>query len=195
MSNKQIEAIRKEIKLHPSNSWAIEKGFDPLFTAHPKAKIVIIGQAPGLQTHKNNTPWDDQSGKRLKEWLGVTDEVFYDEEKFALIPMDFYYPGKGKSGDLPPRKEFAPMWHPILFDLLKNIELKILIGGYAQKYYLKQNPYKTLTETVLNYKDFELIGSFPLVHPSPRNVYWMQKNPWFREEVVPQLQKQIHRLT
>ncbi|RKE98744.1 uracil-DNA glycosylase family protein [Ichthyenterobacterium magnum] len=165
----------------------------PIATAHPESKIVIIGQAPGTKVHASGTPWDDASGRQLRKWLNVSDEDFYDETKFAIIPMGFCYPGKGKTGDLPPRPECAPQWHKPLFDLMPNVELVILIGMYAQKYYLKEKAKRTLTETVANFKDY-LPKYLPLPHPSPRNRFWLTKNPWFDIEVVPELQNIVHKL-
>ncbi|WOD45114.1 uracil-DNA glycosylase family protein [Hwangdonia lutea] len=167
----------------------------PVVSAHPDSKIVIVGQAPGTKVHKTGIPWDDPSGKQLRKWLDVTDEEFYDEKKFAIIPMGFCYPGKGKSGDLPPRPECAPQWHQPLFDELKNVELIILIGMYAQKYYLQKEAKKTLTETVRNYNEY-LPKYLPLPHPSPRNRFWLAKNPWFDFEVLPELKERVkHILT
>ena len=165
----------------------------PIVSAHSEAKIVIIGQAPGTKVHASGIPWDDASGKQLRNWLNVSDGDFYDETKFAIIPMGFCYPGKGKSGDLPPRPECAPQWHKSLFDELKHVELVILIGTYAQNYYLKGGIKKTLTETVRNYKAY-LPMYLPLPHPSPRNRFWLTKNPWFEVEVLPELQKRVNEL-
>ncbi len=165
----------------------------PVATGHPDSKIVIIGQAPGTKVHQSGIPWDDASGRQLRKWLDVSTEAFYDESKFAIIPMGFCYPGKGKSGDLPPRKECAPQWHQALFDEMKQVELVILIGMYAQKYYLKEKAKRTLTETVANYKDY-LPQYFVLPHPSPRNRFWLTKNPWFEKEVLPELKKRIKQL-
>ncbi len=165
----------------------------PIVSAHPDAKIVIIGQAPGTKVHKTGIPWDDPSGKQLRKWLGVSDEVFYDETKIALVPMGFCYPGKGKTGDLPPRPECAPQWHEALLEKLPNIELVILIGMYSQKYYLQKEAKKTLTETVANYKEY-LPMYLPLPHPSPRNRFWLTKNPWFDVEVLPELRLKVAKL-
>ncbi|MFK7782959.1 uracil-DNA glycosylase family protein, partial [Psychroserpens sp.] len=155
-----------------------------------KSKIVIIGQAPGTKVHQSGIPWDDASGRQLRKWLDVSDEDFYDDTKFAIIPMGFCYPGKGKSGDLPPRTECAPQWHQQLFDEMKDVKLVILIGMYAQKYYLKENAKLTLTETVANYKDY-LPKYFVLPHPSPRNRFWLSKNPWFDKEILPMLKSKV----
>lgn len=165
----------------------------PVVAAHPDAKIVIIGQAPGTKVHKTGIPWDDPSGKQLRKWLNVTDEVFYDETKIAIVPMGFCYPGKGKSGDLPPRTECAPLWHEALWEQLPNIELVLLIGMYAQKYYLKEKAKKTLTETVRAHDEYSS-KYLPLPHPSPRNRFWLTKNPWFDVEVVPELQRRVKAL-
>jgi len=165
----------------------------PVVSAHKTSKIVIVGQAPGTKVHASGIPWDDASGKQLRKWLDVSNEVFYDETKFAIIPMGFCYPGKGKSGDLPPRPECAPQWHQALFENMQHVELVLLIGRYAQTYYLKDQAKRTLTETVANYKDY-LPTYFPLPHPSPRNRFWLSKNPWFEEEVVPELRKIIQHI-
>jgi uracil-DNA glycosylase len=162
-------------------------GINPILAASKNSKVAIIGQAPGRIVHETNVPWNDKSGERLRNWLGVTSEQFYNPELFALIPMGFCYPGTGKSGDLPPRKECAPQWHQQLFDEMPNLELVILIGTYAQKYYLKANSRKTLTETVKNFEEY-LPEYMVLPHPSPRNNIWLKKNDWFEKELVGVLQ-------
>ena len=165
----------------------------PVVFAHSSSKIVIIGQAPGAKVHISGIPWDDTSGKQLRKWLNVSDKKFYNEKLFAIVPMGFCYPGKGKSGDLPPRSECAPKWHEQLLNLMPSVELIILIGKYAQDFYLEKEAKKTLTETVANYKDY-LPKYFVLPHPSPRNRFWFTKNPWFEKEIVPHLKTQVQRI-
>ncbi|WP_314870071.1 uracil-DNA glycosylase family protein [Aggregatibacter kilianii] len=184
-----LTQIKNAIMADPQNQTFTERGIEPLFAAPTGAKINIVGQAPGVKAEQTRLYWNDKSGDRLREWLGVDREIFYHSDLFAVIPMDFYYPGKGKSGDLPPRKGFAEKWHPHILADLPNIELTILIGQYAQKYYLPENTLN-VTETVKNYIKF-LPHFLPLVHPSPRNQLWLAKNPWFEQEVVPRLQQRV----
>lgn len=165
----------------------------PVVSAHPNSKIVIIGQAPGTKVHQSGVPWDDQSGKQLRKWLNVSEDDFYSPEKFAIVPMGFCYPGKGKSGDLPPRSECAPQWHQALLEGMAEVELIILIGIYAQKYYLGKKAKETLTETVANFNSY-LPEFFPLPHPSPRNRFWMRKNPWFEQSVLEVFQNEVAKI-
>ena len=158
----------------------------PVVQASPKSKIAIIGQAPGRRVHESGVPWDDPSGNRLREWLNVDNATFYDPDYYALIPMGFCYPGSGKSGDLPPRPECAPEWHNKLLDRMPDLKLTLLLGQYAQRYYLKDRMGKNLTETVKKYREY-LPEFIPLPHPSPRNIRWFKNNPWFEEEVLPLL--------
>ena len=187
-----LSQIKNAIMADPQNRTFTERGIEPLFAAPTSARINIVGQAPGVKAEQTRLYWNDKSGDRLREWLGVDRETFYRSDLFAVIPMDFYYPGKGKSGDLPPRKGFAEKWHPQILADLPNIELTILIGQYAQKYYLPENTL-TVTETVQNYAKF-LPHILPLVHPSPRNQLWLAKNPWFEQEVVPRLQQRVQEI-
>jgi len=162
----------------------------PILQAGAGAKIVIIGQAPGLKVQQSGKPWDDASGKKLRNWLGVDDETFYNPKMIALVPMGFCYPGKGTSGDLPPRPECAPQWHTLLLSSMKKAELIILIGQYSQNYYLGDKAGENLTETVKSFKKF-LPEYFVLPHPSPRNRFWLVKNKWFEKETIPVLQKKV----
>lgn len=163
----------------------------PVFTAGPNARIVIIGQAPGRRVHESGVAWNDASGRLLLEWLGVTESEFYDTEKFSLLPMGFCFPGSGKSGDLPPRPECAPLWHESFLSAMPCTKLTILIGQYSQKYYLGQKAGKTLTENVRRFSEF-LPRFFPLPHPSPRNRPWLARNPWFVSDLLPALRKRVH---
>ena len=187
-----LSQIKNAIMADLQNQPFTERGIEPLFAAPTGAKINIVGQAPGVKAEQTRLYWNDKSGDRLREWLGVDRAIFYHSDLFAVIPMDFYYPGKGKSGDLPPRKGFAEKWHPLILADLPNIELTILIGQYAQKYYLPENMLN-VTETVKNYIKF-LPHFLPLVHPSPRNQLWLAKNPWFEQEVVPRLQQRVQEI-
>jgi len=165
-------------------------GANPIFQLHPQAKLLVIGQAPGTAAHETGIAFNDPSGVRLRKWLGVSDEQFYNPELMAMMPMSFCYPGRGKSGDLPPVKVCAPLWHKKILKALPNIELTLLIGKYAQDAYLVNDEKLNLTETVKKWKQFwpEFI---PLPHPSPRNNIWLKKNEWFEREVIPTLQKKI----
>lgn len=166
---------------------------NPVLSISKNSKIVIIGQAPGKRVHETGIPWNDKSGERLREWMGVTKEDFYNEDLFSIVPMGFCYPGKGKSGDLPPRPECATKWHSLVMNEIKKPQLVLLIGSYAQNYYLKNLAKKTLTETVKNYEEY-LPKYLPLPHPSPRNNIWLKKNEWFEASVIPVLQNRISEL-
>lgn len=163
----------------------------PIIEASKNSKIVLISQAPGRVVHESGIAWKDQSGKKLREWLGVDEKTFYNPDNFAILPMGFCYPGKAKTGDLPPRKECAPLWHDEVWKDLENVKLKILIGSYASNYYLDKG--SKLTEKVENYSSY-LPEFWPLPHPSPVNRFWRMKNPWFEEKVVPQLQVKINKI-
>ena len=165
-------------------------GANPVLRAKRSARILIIGQAPGTKVHHSGIPWNDPSGKRLREWLQLTDKDFYDESKIAIIPMGFCYPGKGRAGDLPPRKECATLWHQKLMHLLPNIKLTLLIGQYAQKHYLSATE-PTLAQTVMAWQKYAP-KYFPLPHPSPRNIAWLKKNSWFEDKTIPQLREKVY---
>jgi uracil-DNA glycosylase len=165
----------------------------PVLRAATSAQLLIVGQAPGTKVHASGTPWDDQSGKRLRQWLNMSPELFYDETKVAIIPMGFCYPGKGKNGDLPPRPECALHWHQQLLALLPNIRLTLLVGKYAQDHFLGSGAKSTLTETVAAWPGY-LPRYMPLPHPSPRNQFWLRRNPWFEADAVPALQQLVSTL-
>lgn len=159
---------------------------NPVVRFSNTSTLLIIGQAPGRKVHESGIPWDDASGKNLRQWLGISDEEFYDASKVALVPMGFCYPGTGKSGDLPPRPECAPLWHEKVLLACTSVKLTLLVGHYAQRYYLQSKAKSTLTETVRNYAAY-LPAFLPLPHPSPRNNIWMKKNEWFGCDLLPEL--------
>jgi uracil-DNA glycosylase len=162
----------------------------PVLRAAATARLLIVGQAPGRKVHATGIPWNDPSGDLLRIWLQLDCEAFYDESRVAIIPAGLSYPGTEKGADLPPRPECAPLWHPPLRAALSKLRLTLLVGRYAQAYYLGNRQGKTLADTVRAYQDF-LPGFFPLPHPSPRNRRWLKLNPWFEAEVLPALRKRI----
>jgi uracil-DNA glycosylase len=165
-------------------------GVRPVVAAGMRSKLIIIGQAPGRIVHNTGIPWNDKSGENLRSWLGIDETTFYDPEQVALVPMGFCYPGTGKSGDLPPRPECATQWHQQLIGSLQEAKLVLLVGSYAQHYYLGDAAKGSLTETVRHFRDY-LPQFFPLPHPSPRNNIWQKKNEWFRMEVLPALRQEV----
>lgn len=183
-----FEKIKQEIIADQMNESYTKKGIPPLFKASVDARIAVVGQAPGRKAEETRLFWNDLSGDRLREWMGISREIFYTTNRIAHLPMDFYYPGKAKNGDVPPRKGFAEKWHPPLLDEMPNIEVIVLIGSYAQKYYLNKSREKSLTETVRNFQDY-LPEYFPLVHPSPLNLGWLKRNQWFQNDVLPVLKE------
>ncbi|MEJ6556958.1 MAG: uracil-DNA glycosylase family protein [Flavobacteriaceae bacterium] len=185
-----MKELRKEIVACTYCVPHLALGPNPVLSATKESKIIIIGQAPGMVVHKSGIPWEDKSGDTLRAWMGIDRERFYDPLQVALIPMGFCYPGKGKSGDLPPRKECAPQWHPLLLAELKQVKLILLVGKYAQDYYLQEETKSTLTERVENFSNY-LPQYFVLPHPSPRNNIWQAKNTWFKTHVLPHLKTSI----
>lgn len=186
----KIDEIIQEIMADPMNEDYTKRDIPPLFYAPVEARIAIIGQAPGRKAEESRIYWNDPSGDRLRDWMGLSREEFYETNRIAQLPMDFYYPGKAKTGDAPPRKEFAPKWHQRILDELPNLTTIILIGNYSQKYYLSSNRKRNLTETVRHYQEY-LPDFFPLVHPSPLNQRWLKVNPWFEEDVIPVLKELV----
>ena len=177
----------------PENASFTEKGWEPIFVAPPTAKILIASQAPGIKAQESNKTFFDVSGNLLRDWLGVDEETFYESGLFGIVPMDYYFPGKAKHGDVPPRKEFAAKWNPKVIGAMPDLELKILIGMYATRFYLGKDMKRNLTETVRNYEEY-LPEYFPVVHPSPLNIGWRKRNPWFEEEVVPDLRERVQKI-
>lgn len=189
----KFKEIFEAIKADPQNKKYTKDGIEPLYSVHKEAKICIIGQAPGIRAQESRLFWNDPSGDRLRDWLGIDRTTFYESNKISILPLDFYFPGKEKSGDLPPRAGFAQKWHKALLEEMPEIELFILVGSYAIKYYLNLKSSAKTTEVI---RDFEayLPKYFPLVHPSPRNNIWLTKNPWFEPELLPELKKRVAQL-
>lgn len=187
-----IKDIVEQIERDKRNAEYTNKGIPPIIQADKAAKILIIGQAPGKKVEESLIPFNDKSGETLISWMGIDKDTFYSKE-IAIVPMDFYYPGKAKTGDLPPRKFIAQEYHGPILKELNNIELTILIGKYSMDYYLKGRTKKNLTETVRCFDEY-LPKYFPIVHPSPLNFRWQAKNPWFVQDVVPVLKKTVKKI-
>ena len=162
----------------------------PVCSFSSTAKVLVVGQAPGTKVHESGIPWDDKSGERLREWMNVSPKEFYDTSKFAIVPMGFCYPGRGKSGDNPPRKECAPLWHEKIIQQLPELKVIMLIGKYAQDYYIKETKKRTLTSTVEHFEEY-LPKYMVLPHPSPRNNIWLKRNDWFEKYVVPKMRSEL----
>ena len=192
MNDKKFDKIIKKLKEDSRNKSYTERSIPPIFQVSPKAQILIIGQAPGKKVEESLIPFNDKSGEKLVQWMGIDRDTFY-SEKIAILPMDFYYPGKGKTGDLPPRSFIAKEYHKDILDLMPDIKLTVLIGSYSMKYYLGKGMKENLTETVRSYKEY-LPKYFPIVHPSPLNFRWQKANPWFEGEVVPVLRDKVHKI-
>ena len=184
-----IQDIINKINQDERNIEYKKRNIPPILQVSKSAKILIIGQAPGKKVEESLIPFNDKSGETLISWMGIDKDIFY-SNKIAILPMDFYYPGKGKTGDLPPRKFIAEEYHKPILDELGNIELTILVGKYSMDYYLKGRKKKNLTETVRCFDEY-LPKYFPIVHPSPLNFRWQAKNPWFLKDVVPVLKKNV----
>ena len=192
LAGESLQPLLKDVAACQVCEAHLPYGPRPIVQAHPDAKIMIIGQAPGQRVHTSGIPWDDPSGDRLRQWLQLDKSEFYDATKIAIMPMGFCYPGKGTSGDLPPRKECAPLWHPQLLQHLPNIKLTLLIGQYAQNRYCPEQK-GSLTDRVKQWQEYAP-DRLPLPHPSPRNRHWFAKNPWFEKEVVPWLRQRTAQL-
>ncbi len=181
-----LKSLLKEVRACTACEKHLPFAPNPVLRVDPRSKILIISQAPGTKVHASGLVFDDPSGERLRTWMSIDRATFYDPENISVMPMGFCYPGKGSSGDLPPRRECAPMWHGKVAEHMPHVKLKILVGNYAQKYYLGNRMKENMTGTVRAWKDY-LPEFFPIVHPSPRNQIWLAKNPWFEKKVVPQL--------
>lgn len=192
--NDNMQQLLKKVRQCQACSLHLPFKPRPIIQASPHAKILIIGQAPGSKVQNSGIPWDDRSGDRLRTWLNLEKDIFYDDSLITIMPMAFCYPGVDKNGgDKPPRPECAPLWHSSVLNLMPNTELTLLVGSYAQKYYLKEKLKPTLHETVLAWKEYHP-NFIPLPHPSWRNTGWLKQNPWFEKELLPFLRKRMNEL-
>lgn len=190
MPQSKLDKLTAEVKACTICDVHLPLGPRPIFQISTSAKILIAGQAPGKQAHEAQKPFNDPSGERLRDWLGLTGEQFYNSTFIAILPMGFCYPGTGKSGDLAPRPECAKEWRKKIFSHLENVELVIVIGQYAIDYHLGSRQKKNLTETVRAWKEY-WPAIVPMPHPSPRNNIWLSKNPWFVQEVLPAVRERV----
>ena len=185
-----LDLLLREVRACRLCEEHLPMGPKPVLRASATARLLIVGQAPGTLVHASGIPWNDASGMRLRGWLGVDRDTFYDEGRIAIVPMGFCYPGRGNSGDLPPRPECSKTWHHRLLPLMPEVKLVLAIGQYAQVYFLGDTRKKSLTDTVQAWHEYTP-RVFPLPHPSPRNVAWFKHNPWFDAEVLPALREQV----
>jgi len=195
---KNLNKLLSDIRACSLCAQHLPLGPRPIIRASGKSRILIIGQAPGTKVHESGVPWDDPSGDRLRQWLDVPKESFYDETLFAIMPMGFCYPGRqDKGGDNPPRPECAPEWHERVLGFIPDVKLTLLVGGFAQKYYLgtaqKGTAKKTMSETVRAWREY-LPRYLPTPHPSWRSTGWLKKNPWYEKDLLPDLQKRVRKI-
>lgn len=191
MSTAKFNRLLSDIRACTACSHDLPHDPRPVIRASAKARLCIVGQAPGTRVHASGKPFTDPSGDRLRDWMGVDEDTFYDESRIAIVPMGFCFPGLNeKGGDLPPRKECAPLWREKVFEHLGDVKLTLVIGQYAQAWHLGKQRRKTLTETVSAWQDY-LPRHLPLPHPSWRNNAWIKKNPWFETDLLPELRKRV----
>ncbi len=207
MNSQRIDiAVNTHVEVHPALDRLLEAvracraceanlplGPRPVLQAGATAKVLIVGQAPGAKVHASGVPWDDRSGERLREWMGIDATVFYDRARVAIVPMGYCYPGRAISGDLPPRRECAQLWLDRLLAELPRIELTLLVGHYAQAHFLRSMGHTSVTATTRDWR-VHAPRVIPLPHPSPRNVAWFKANPWFDDELLPVLRRGVHKL-
>ena len=189
MPNETLQSLISSVRSCTLCANDLVDGVRPVLQVHAKARILIAGQAPGSKVHATGMPFDDSSGERLRDWMGVDRDTFYNERQIAILPMGFCYPGKGKSGDLPPQPRCAETWRQRLLDQMPDIQLTLVIGQYAQDWHLPERQ-KTLTDTVKNWQAYDQ-SVIPLPHPSPRNNIWLKKNPWFNDELMPVIKSRV----
>ena len=193
VSNRSAEKLIKDVRTCKLCAEVLPLGPHPILQVHGSAKILIAGQAPGSKVHQTGIPFDDPSGDRLREWMGIDKSTFYDATRIAILPMGFCYPGTGKSGDLPPRPECAVAWRTRLLDCMPSIQMTLVIGQYAQAWHLASAAKDSLTETVKAWQEY-WPKQIPLPHPSPRNNIWLKRNNWFEDAVIPQLKDRVRQI-
>ena len=186
-----LDRLLREIRACRLCEAHLSLGPRPVLQASSTSRLLIVSQAPGRKVHDSGIPFNDVSGERLREWLGIDRDVFYDASRVAIVPMGFCFPGTGRGGDLPPRPECAPTWHPRLLPLLRHVRLTLVIGQYAQAGVLGVPRGTRLTDTVQAWRDHLAHGRLPLPHPSPRNRVWLMRNPWFETELLPVLRERV----
>lgn len=191
---RSFEMLLAEIRACRLCATSLQDGVRPVLQASASSRLLIVSQAPGRKVHATGIPFNDVSGDRLRDWLGVDRDTFYDAQRVAIVPMGFCFPGSGRSGDLPPRPECAPMWHPKLLPMLKRVQLTLAIGQYAQAGMLGGQRGASLTETMQAWREHLAHGILPLPHPSPRNRLWLKRNPWFESELLPVLRSEVKRV-
>lgn len=190
---KSLTTLLQEVRACTICKPFLPLGCNPILQLHSDAKILLVGQAPGKRAHESNTPFNDPSGDRLRTWLGVDRDTFYDPHKIALLPMGFCYPGTGENGDLPPRPECAEQWRETLLAQLPHIQLTIVIGQYARDWHFPEQKKLPLSDLVKNWQLF-WPERIVVPHPSPRNMRWFRNHPWFENEIVPMLQAQVNHI-
>jgi uracil-DNA glycosylase len=191
--SRKLDVMLRQIRACRICEKHLPLGPNPVLRASASARILIVGQAPGTKVHATGIPWNDASGERLRAWMGVDRDTFYDDLRIAIVPMGFCYPGRGRGGDNPPRPECARTWHPQLIPLLRNVRLTLLIGQYAHRYFLRERRRDSLTATVRAFGDY-LPQFLPMVHPSPRNQGWLKRHAWFEKDLLPVLRERVHEL-
>jgi len=189
--SKSLNRLCREIQGCTLCAQHLPLGPNPVLRASSSATILVAGQAPGIRVHESSIPFNDPSGDRLRQWMGIDAETFYDRSRIAIVPMGFCYPGSATRGDLPPRPECSLTWHPRLLPLLSKVRLTLAIGAHAQKYHLGANREKSLTLTVEQWRSFAP-SIIPLPHPSPRNNIWLKRNPWFEADLLPELRALVN---
>jgi uracil-DNA glycosylase len=192
MSRSPLDRLLAEIRACQLCVAHLPHGVRPVLQASASARLLIVSQAPGRKVHASGIPFDDVSGDRLRDWLGIDKTLFYDAARVAIVPMGFCFPGSARGADLPPRRECAPAWHPRLLPFLKKVELTLAIGRYAQLGLLGARAGASLTDTVRDWRMHLANGVLPLPHPSPRNQLWTRRNPWFAEELLPVLRERVN---